>query len=205
MAYTDFTLEDLSLIFGVQNKVSTLFTSITPVKASTNLLQFLEETKELPIKSEKAKSELVVMPVLLDLRQRNNKFFTIYSGETLAADKEKGLTGECDFILAKDTSSFSINIPIIAVVEAKKNDLELGIAQCGAQLLGAKIFNEKRGLNLKDIYGCVTTADNWKFLKLSDKLLAIDKTTYYLKELELILGIFQQVVDSFKSVLEAPD
>ncbi len=43
---------------------------------------------------------------------------------------EKGLIGECDFILAKDTHSFDVSFPIFKLAEAPKNDLEEGVRQC---------------------------------------------------------------------------
>ncbi len=67
------------------------------------------------------------------------------------------MNGECDFILAKDVGSFSNNYPIFHIVEAKKNDIDLGVPQCAAQLVGAKFFNEKKSIKIDKIYGCVTT------------------------------------------------
>ena len=82
------------------------------------------------------------MPILLELRKQNNKQFTIFSGENLIADVENGLNGECDFIITQDTGSYELNPPLLQIIEAKKNDVESGIAQCAAQLLGAKIYND---------------------------------------------------------------
>jgi len=185
MAYKDFTLLDLRDKFQIENKVTNLFddTKLEPILLSDFLKQQLEEAQELPIKSEKARSELIISPILLELRRINNKFFTIYSGDSLIVDRDKGLTGECDFIIAKDTGSFSINLPILTIVEAKRQNIELGINQCAAQLYGAYLFNKKSGRELKKIYGCVTTADDWKFMKLEGSTIEIDKSTYYKSEL----------------------
>lgn len=106
MAYSDFNLETLEQNFGVANKVGRLFADLPPLKSSDWLNKTLQMTAELPARSEKAKSEMIVFPILAELRQRNHKFFTIYSGDNLNVDEEKGLKGECDFILAKDTASF---------------------------------------------------------------------------------------------------
>ena len=203
MAYRDFTLEDIEMQFGIKNRNDALFTgdAIAPQTPSAELLRDLAEARELPIRSEKAKSELIVVPILLELRKLTNKFFTIYSGDTLLADKERGLVGECDFLLAKDTGSFSINVPLLSVVEAKKSDIEAGIPQCGAQLIGARVFNEQRRQKLPALYGCVTTADNWKFLKLQDQIITVDKDTYYLRELDVILGIFQHIISFYQRVI----
>ena len=75
---------------------------------------------------------MIVVPILLELRDLTSRFFTIYSGDNLNADEEAGLRGECDFILTKNTGTFDINYPILSVVEAKKNDIEIGIPQCAA-------------------------------------------------------------------------
>jgi len=203
MAYTDFTLSDLRTKFDIENKLVDLFENEngSSLEPSEVLIQQLKEANELPIKSEKARSELIITPILLELRRRNDKFFTIYSGDSLIVDKEKGLTGECDFILAKETGSFSINMPIITIVEAKKQDIELGINQCAAQLYGALLFNEQADNKLNKIYGCVTTADDWKFMAIENKLIQIDNSTYYKSEIDKILGKFQSIIDFYKKLL----
>ena len=200
MAYKDFTLLDLQEKFKIENRLVDLFddTKLKSIKPSELLVQQLEEAQELPIKSEKARSELIITPILLELRRINNKFFTIYSGDSLIVDKEIGLTGECDFIIAKETGSFSINVPILTIVEAKRQDIELGINQCGAQLYGAYLFNEKTGTKLEKIYGCVTTADAWKFMMIEENKLKIDNNTYYKSEIDKILGVFQEIIDYYK-------
>jgi hypothetical protein len=141
-----------------------------------------------------------VFPVLVELRNNNDKFFTIYSGDNLNADDEKGLKGECDFILAKETHSFSISYPIMQLVEAKRNDVELGVPQCAAQMVGAKVFNEKKGARLEKIYGCVTTGDEWLFMKLEEHL-TIDTRKYYLVEIRELLAIFQNIIDYYKQTI----
>lgn len=197
MAYGDFSFEDIEQKFGIKNKVKRLFDDFQPIMPSERLIEALEMANELPVRSEKAKSETIVFPVLIELRKLNNKFFTIYSGDNLNVDEAQGLRGECDFILSKDIGSFSINFPILQIVEAKKNDLELGIPQCAAQLIGAKIFNERKGVFLDSIYGCVTTGNEWVFLKLETDIL-IDNRIYYLNEMEEILAVFQHIIDYYK-------
>ena len=198
MAFSDFSLEDLEFKFGIKNYTAKLFDNIESLEPSQNLEDALQLAAELPLRSEKAKSEAIVFPILVEVRNRNDKFFTIYSGDILNADESRGLKGECDFILAKDVHSFSINYPIIQIVEAKKNDIDLGVPQCAAQLLGAKIFNEKKGVQLEKIYGCVTTGDEWLFMKLENDL-TVDEQKYYLVEINKLLGIFQQIIDFYKN------
>jgi len=204
MVYNDFTLSDLQRQFKINNRVVNLFDkkAVPSIKPSEMLTEQLYEAAQLPIKSEKARSEMIVAPILMELRKINNRFFTIYSGDSLVANKEQGLVGECDFILAKETGSFSINIPIITIVEAKRQDIELGINQCSAQLYGAYLLNQQLGMPISKVYGCVTTADNWKFLQLEKNLIKIDRTTYYKSEINKILGVFQLIIDHYKNTLK---
>lgn len=196
MAYSDYTLSELQEKYGMSNHVEVIFApNSAKVAPSEWLLQALAIAQELPVRSEKAKSELIVMPILIELRNRNEKYVTIYSGDSLNIDDK--LKGECDFILAKDTGSFEMNTPILQVVEAKKNDVEIGIPQCAAQMIGAKKYNERKNISLNTIYGCVTTGDDWLFMKLTDKIV-IDTRKYYLGNLSELLGAFQQIIDFFK-------
>ncbi len=201
MAYTDFSLDRLRKEFGIKNKVQELFNIQKSIKPSDWLKSTLEKTSKVNARTEKAKSEAIVFPILLEMKDRNDDFIAIYSGDNLQADEARGLKGECDFIITKNIGSYSINYPILQVVEAKKHDIDLGIPQCAAQMLGAKIYNEQNDIEIKAIYGCVTTGDNWLFLKLEDNILIIDKHKYYLDDLEKLLSVFQQIFDYYKTEL----
>jgi hypothetical protein len=200
MPYSKFTLDLIEQRFGIQNHVEKLFEDIQKVEPSEWLKNSLQIAQELPVKSEKAKSETIVFPILVELRNRNDKFFTIHSGDTLNADEKQELEGECDFILAKDSGTFNINLPIFQLLEAKKNDTEIGVPQCAAQMIGAKVFNQNKGVKLEKIYGCVTTGKEWLFMKLEDKIY-IDKKTYNLENIEELLGIFQSIIDYYKKTI----
>ncbi len=200
-SYDDYSLDDITEQFTITNKRVRLFEKSGNLEVSDWLQNSLSIAEELPIKSEKARSELIVVPILIELRNLNNKFFTIYSGDSLNVDDAKGLRGECDFILAKDTGSFNINVPIIQIVEAKKNDIEIGIPQCAAQMIGASLYNKQKGTELQKIYGCVTTGDNWQFMKLENNEIQIDTKKYYLGNVSELLGVFQNIISYYKKVL----
>ena len=95
--------------------------------------------------SEKSRSEFIVIPILLAARDLSHNSFTIYSGQRLDVMPEKGLVGECDFILGASPTVPMLQSPLVTIVEAKKNDIEAGLGQCVAQMVGARIFNERAG------------------------------------------------------------
>src|SRR5260370_21799937 len=90
----------------------------------------------------------------------------IFSGAPLNVDPVRGLKGECDFILARSESSLVLQAPLMVILEAKKHDIEEGLGQCAAQMLGAKLYNDKEGKPVPYVYGCVTNAESWQFVKL---------------------------------------
>ena len=198
MAYKDFTLEKLETSFGILSQKAILFPHINPIQPSEWLLKTLQLGRTLAIRTEKARSELLITPVLLEVNQIANHFLTIHSGERLNVDAQLGLVGECDFIISQNTNSVTIQAPLFAVVEAKKQDFDLGVDQCAAQMLGAKLFNEKRNKPLTATYGCVTTGDDWIFLKLEENILYVDFTLHPITNLPNLLGIFQTIIDFYK-------
>ena len=133
-----------------------LFTSITLLKPSDLLLQILSINQQLPLQSEKAKSALLITPILNELWQRNPKVFTYFSGYQFNVDTTRGLKGFCYYILCKKYNAVFIESPLCAVVEAKHNqDLLDAVPQCAAEMYAAQLFNEQQGNNIQNIYGIV--------------------------------------------------
>ncbi len=195
MAYSNFKLKEIERVAFLKEEVKPLFTNIKPISPSAWLVETLEKASHLLPKSEKARSELMIMPVLLELLHQNNYSFTIFSGENLEADSSMGLNGECDFILSKGEKSYTIQAPIFALVEAKQNIIENSLGQCVAQMVGAEIFNQIENQVISCIYGCVSNGSEWQFLRLENKVVSIDDRIYFFNELEYILGILQIIID----------
>lgn len=196
MAYSDFTtIRQVEKQFGIYQVKKQLFTDINQVFPSERLLVDLQEAEEMPLFSEKAKSELIIMPILKEVR-RKHRAFSIFSGYSFDVDKSQSLNGICDYILSSNIESIEIKSPIFCLVEAKNKTVEEGIGQVAAEMVAAKIFNEQDNIPLASIYGCVTTGTEWLFLLLNDKTLYIHTHRYYLNETDLprILSILVHVV-----------
>jgi hypothetical protein len=85
------------------------------------------------------------------------------------------------------------------MVEAKKNDIKEGLGQCIAQMIGAQLFNQKENNDIEVIYGCVTTGEDWQFLRLEGQTIDMDENRYYINELGRLLWIFQSIIDTYKT------
>ncbi|MFN4261755.1 MAG: hypothetical protein ACK4RK_20940 [Gemmataceae bacterium] len=105
-------------------------------------------------------------------------------------DEQRGLKGECDFILARSESSYVLQAPLMVILEAKKNDIEEGLGQCAAQMRGARLYNEREGNPLPFIFGCVTTGESWQFVKLREGEFLIHPERYPIQELEKCIREF---------------
>lgn len=201
MTYEDLSFQDFRKEFGYENRIQKLFSSIKSVKPSIRLVNDIKEAKTFPLHTKKAKSEWIIVPILKELQRINADFLTIYSGEPLNADFENGLNGVCDFIISKDIKTYTISYPLILIVEAPKGDIDLGITQCAAQMVGAKKYNDKKGTPVDMVYGCVTNGKEFLFLQLADKII-IDTETYSLSKLDELMGVFQTIIDYYKETLK---
>jgi len=198
MPYSKFTLTELRKKFGLQIERTQFFKSVTPIEISDWLKECLQISRHISLLSEKAKSELIVSPVLLELLKRNNYQMSLFSGVALNVDESAGLFGECDFIISAKPNAYDIESPIIALVEAKDDDISLGIPQCIAQMVAALQYNENEGKPIDTIFGCVTTGNEWQFLKLYKKNVSINSDLLYINEINNLLGVWQNIVDSYK-------
>ncbi|OCR01041.1 hypothetical protein BCD67_16835 [Oscillatoriales cyanobacterium USR001] len=169
---------------------------IVPIQPSNTLAATLEETLPLAVAtgSEKARSELIISPVLVEVRRLLNRQISIFSGEDFNVDESLGLNGRCDFLISLSTEQLAIEAPAIVIVEAKQADLKTGISQCVAEMVAAQKFNEAKQKPLPILYGSVSNGLQWQFLKLSGFEVTIDLNIYSLPPVEQILGFLVWMV-----------
>jgi len=192
MSYSDFTLEQVIDQFSLDARTTNL--TIRPIAPSPLLETALRKYLPLAtsISTEKARNELIVAPILLEIRDLFQDRISYFSGRTLNANPSVGLNGECDFLLSANPNQAIVQFPIVVVVEAKNADLTGGLGQCVAQMLGAYIFNEKHGATAM-IYGAVTTGTNWKLLTLNQQQLNINlEEILVLPQLAEVLGFLAE-------------
>jgi hypothetical protein len=200
MAYRDFKLSDLENKFGIEQRQVHLFDKIKPIEPSAWLIETLRKKRGgIRPTTEKAVSESTISAILTEVQELNQDRITLFSGENLNADRAAGLNGEVDFLFVNRPDVFEILAPVFNITEAKFNQaIERSIAQAAAQMLGARIFNQKNKNPTEIIFGCVTNANQWLFLKLEDKHLSIDKVEYSPNNLPELLGAFQTVINFYE-------
>jgi hypothetical protein len=196
MAYNNFTLESVKDRFDLRllnNRFCELLPSSEP---QAEFLTIFDESFSLAevAKSEKAKSELLVSPILVQARRLVDRQVQLFSGEEFNVDQEKGLNGFCDFLFSKSENQFTIDAPVLMLVEAKRGELETGLGQCVAEMLAAQNYNQLKNRAIAAIYGCVTSGTLWQFLKLEGSDVTIDPTNYLVTPVQKILGILTWIL-----------
>jgi hypothetical protein len=199
MSYNKFKkLEHLHKQLNLNYEVFAWLTkNVAAANVSYKLLDAMQDAEQESLATEKAKSEYIVVPVLKELRRNNPFKFSSFSGYEFNVDSKQGLNGFCDFILTATPRKLEITTPFFCLVEAKNDNVEKGLAQCGAEMYAAQLFNQQEGTPRKAIYGCVTNAFSWAFLKLEGKNLYIDPNYVPLTftEPHRVLAVLQWILD----------
>lgn len=177
-----------------------LFVDIQPLAIGDYLKQTLKRNLSIAnaINTEKARSELLIAPILLEIRQLFHEQVGFFSGTEFNVDAEVGLNGFCDFLLTASSEIYEISCPVITIVEAKNENIKGGLGQCIAEMVAAQHFNARSDKNFP-VYGVVTTGMIWKFLRLEEKTLWIDQEDYFIKEISKLLGILSSPFQSYFS------
>ena len=166
MAYSDFSLRKVKQDFGLSTVEDGRFLpKVEPISPSPVLAGLLEETIPwaIAVGTEKAKSEMIVAPTLLEVKRLLDRKISVFSGSDFTVDSSVGLNGVCDFLISRSPEQFEIEAPVLVLVEAKRDNLNSGLGQCIAEMVAAQKFNEANHQPIPTIYGSVTTGNSLAF------------------------------------------
>mgnify|MGYP007070996250 CR=1 FL=1 len=197
MAYSNFTLAQVMHDFGLTaGTAAELFPEVPPAPLSHETAAILRRNVPLAllIGNERARSELIVAPVLADLWERTGRRISLYSGAALDVNPDEGLNGVCDYLIGRPPQLPDISPPFLVVVEAKRDDIPGGYGQCAAAMVAALQVNAREKTGVGTVFGCVTTGSLWRFLRLTGRHLDIDLTEYTLTQADRVLGVLLHMV-----------
>jgi hypothetical protein len=196
MAYNTFTLESAKNQFSL-TIINERFCDSLPIAEPqleftivfNDLLELAEGAR-----TEKAKSELLVTPILAQATKLSGGTVKLFSGEEFNVDPEKGLNGFCDFLFSRSANPYTIDAPVFMLVEAKRGEIEFGLGQCVAEMIAAQLYNQNQEQAIPVVYGCVTSGRLWQFLKLEGDKVTIDPDNYPLMPIHKVLGILKSIL-----------
>lgn len=175
--------------------------SIELIEPSNWFAQTLQWANRTALSNEKVKSERIISPILTEVHKFYQRNISLFSGEELNIPPENDLNGVCDFFFCASPDAYLLEAPLTALAEAQNEDMDYGIAQYSAQMLAAQMFNRKEERAIEHIWGCATTAHEWRFLQLHDRQLSIGSETYFRQSIATLLGAFAQIIQNSSSAL----
>jgi len=196
MPFGDFSFPQIQVELGLTLQETDLFSEVPPVAPRDEFLATITEgaTVALAINTEKAKSEFIIAPVLLELRRMLGGAVGLFSGVEFDVDASRGLNGVCDFILTKSPKQFILSALLVTIFEAKNDNLRNGLGQCIAATYAAQLFNQQSNAAVPAVFGVVTTGSAWKFLRLQGAVLTLDLKEYYIDNPGKILAVLEHIV-----------
>jgi hypothetical protein len=197
MAFRDFTFPEVQNQLGLRVEDADLFSHSKPLPVRDEFASFLRDGADLALanSTEKAKSEFIIAPILLELRRILGPKFVLFSGVEWNVDVARGLNGYCDFLIGRGASQHVLQAPFVAVVEAKNDQIRTGLGQCIASMYAAGVTNDRDGKPVQSIHGIVSTGAAWKFLRLRSDVLTMDIPEYFVDNLPKIMGILRDIVE----------
>jgi hypothetical protein len=197
MAFGDFKYPELLKQFGLTwQTAEDLFAGVPPVAPAPAFRETMVIVSQLAsiVNTEKARSEWMIAPLLGDFWSRYRGQLSLFSGADFQADPDAKLNGYCDFLIGRAPQQPQIIAPVMVIFEAKRENINDGLGQCIAGMLGAQRFNQRTGAPVDAVYGCVTSGTAWKFLRLAGNVVTYDLIEYELAQADRILGILTHVV-----------
>jgi hypothetical protein len=136
--------------------------------------------------SEAAIRETILFPILKEVWKIYDQTLMLWANKSLSFSKE--LSGMPDYIVAKQSHLGKIvfGSPLLAVVEAKKDDFEGGWAQCLLEMYTIQKINNNPTI---PVFGIVSNGDNWQFGKLEDTQFTENTNYAFLQEMDNLFSI----------------
>jgi hypothetical protein len=205
MAFRDFAFPEVQQALGLRLAEADLFSAVPALELPAAFVERMrgDVALALAINTEKARSEFIIAPVLSELRRLLGGRFGLFSGIEFDVDASRGLNGYCDFILTRSPLQSVLTAPVVAIAEAKNDNLRTGLGQCIAAMVAAWVFNAKTSTAVSAVHGAVTTGGAWKFLRLAGADVTLDVEEYFIAELGRIMGILAHILQTGEPVAPA--
>lgn len=205
MAFSDFkTIADVQTKYDIKYTEEN-FVDIQPTEPPE---QFREELKfnrrNLDIfASEASRCELAILPLIREVYKSFFEKYVLWIQKSISYDDD--LSGTPDYMVStrSELGKTIIGIPLVMIVEAKRNDFEQGWAQCLSELYAAQKINDDDSIPL---HGIVTDGNFWQFGKLLKSTFVKNIVSYSIDNLSELFGavtfIFQAACGRWQALSE---
>ena len=198
MAFSDFkTISEVQEKFSIKYASNDFF----GVEAKDPSEQFLKELEFSQqhidfFTSDGSRCEVVIFPILREIYKDYAENYGLWVKKSIAYDET--LNGTPDYLIAtkSELGITVVGMPLIMMVEAKKNDFEQGWGQCLAELVAAQKINDDTTF---PVHGIVTDGILWQFGRLVGNVFTRNRSNFSLDNLPSLFGAVDSV---FKAIQE---
>lgn len=198
MAFSDFkTISEVQEKYNIKYAYNDFF-GVEAKDPSEHFLEELEFSQQHIdfFTSEGSRCEVVIFPILREIYKDYAENYGLWIKKSITFDET--LNGTPDYLVAtrSELGITVVGMPLIMMVEAKKNDFEQGWGQCLAELVAAQKMNDNPDY---PVYGIVTDGTVWEFGKLVGDVFTRNRTNFTLANLPILFGAVDSV---FKAIRE---
>lgn len=192
MAFSDYkTISQVQKEFGVKYKEDN-FVVVQENKPSTAFLKefkFNQENIDI-YTSEASRTDLIITPILREVYKQYYNEYSFWIQKSITYNNK--LSGTPDYIIATRSAlgKTVLELPLVIVVEAKKNDFEQGWGQCLAELIAIQKINDDASIA---VHGIVTDGELWKFGRLIENIFTSNVVGYTVGNLPKLFGAINYV------------
>jgi hypothetical protein len=196
MAYGTFkSVEEVATKFDIEASDKVTFVDEKAIKVLDVFLSMIEKNlkNDTNYVSEFAICETIIRPIL-DIIVENYPL-RVWSHISYNVDKEKGLIGEPDYLIARKNKYGGMARPALSVIEAKKDNFDEGWTQALAEMVASSL------LGATTCYGIVTSGVLWQFGKLDNNIFTIDsKSISATTELQRVFNTINWLFNKISSL-----
>ena len=202
MAFSDFkAIPEVQERFRIRHVENDFIETENSAGPSEQFLQEFEFNREYidVFASEGARCEAVIFPVLREVYKRYAEDYALWIKKPITYDDV--LNGTPDYFIStrSELGKLVVGTPLIMLVEAKKNDFEIGWGQCLAELVAAQKINEDME---HPVYGIVSDGTLWQIGHLVGETFTQNRTSFSMDNLPVLFAAVDSVFRAASEVTQ---
>ncbi|GAK50094.1 hypothetical protein U14_01320 [Candidatus Moduliflexus flocculans] len=195
MAFSDYkNIEQVQTEFNISYREERFIEEQAVEPDARFLEEFAFNQAYLPIYStEGARSEAVIFPILREAYKPYSEQYELWIQRPLSYDQK--LSGTPDYLVSgrSPLGKTVLTLPILVVVEAKRNDFDQGWGQCLAELVAAQKLNDQPECA---VYGIVTDGKRWEIGKLVRNQFLQNASGYTVEQMPHLFGALHAIFEA---------
>jgi hypothetical protein len=184
-SFSSYTLDEALKKLQIE-QIEPFIVEFDPLPLSAFFQERLRRLDSFDLKGSERSKELLIDAFCEEAVTRHEQL-RIWKAAPLQSED---LIGAVDYLIAPRKAY--LDLPLLCVVEAKRDDFVQGMAQCILEMHACQWNNQQTG-KVVAVYGIVSNGQGWQFYKLDTNGHLFESTLYSINQPETILGILDYV------------